>query len=267
MLADSTLLRCLRVSVRIPAFFAVAMWHSALIVLESRGYLRVTQDKGRPSATGNTSYRAEVIHRRFLKFISNAHRLMGIRVDWRGEIPTGSSVFMGNHRSYVDAILMPAKNPIVFVARLETKKWPIIGWGATVLGTIWVNRKDPDSRKATRVAVRDRLDHGQGICIFPEGTTHIGPELKPYHPGMFYLCVDGGFPITPVAIEYADPKIAWVNKEWFIPHALRHFGKRHLDVIVEFGPTQMFTEGELARTTIRNWTENTVLRLRKELDT
>lgn len=256
MLGDSTLARIIRATLRIKGFLAVTLWHSILIVLESRQFRR----------KGDDAAAAQVIHRRFLKFITHVHRLMGIRVDWRGEAPMESSVFMGNHRSYVDAILMPAKNPVVFVARLETKKWPVIGWGATAIGTIWVDRKNQESRKATRVAVRDRLNRGQGICIFPEGMTHEGPDLKTYHPGMFYLCADGGFPITPVAIEYADPKIAWVGNEWFIPHAFRHFGKRHLDVIVEFGPTQTFTEGSVGLATIRNWTEETVLRLRKELD-
>ena len=135
---------------------------------------------------------------------------------------------MGNHRSYADAVVLPVSFPVVFVARHETKSWPIVGWGATLLGTIWVKRDKKESRRATRAALKDRLNDGYGVVIFPEGTTSTGPELLPYHKGMFYTCAENGFPIAPAAIEFEDPNIAWVNAEWFIPHAFRHFGKRRL---------------------------------------
>lgn len=173
---------------------------------------------------------------------------------------------MGNHRSYVDAILIPAKYPVGFVARSESKNWPFIGWGAMALNTIWVNRKSKDSRRATREEVKRRLNAGFGIIIFPEGTTCRGPELLEYRPSMFYISAEGGFPITPIAIEYRDPEIAWVNREWFVPHAWKHFGKKHIDVHVSIGPTQTGEEGQALLDQTRNWTQKEVQRLRVAWD-
>jgi 1-acyl-sn-glycerol-3-phosphate acyltransferase len=173
---------------------------------------------------------------------------------------------MGNHRSYVDAVLVPAKHPVVFVARSESKNWPIIGWGASLLGTIWVNRKDPSSRKNTRETVKDRLRNGLGIVIFPEGTTHIGPDLLEYRPGMFYISAEGGFPITPIALEYKDPNIAWVGQSKFIPHAWKHFGKRHIDIKVSIGKTLTGSDGGELLKAAHEWTEKEVLKLRNEWD-
>lgn len=205
-------------------------------------------------------------HRHLLRFIRGVYRLMGIKVTFKGKLPDTPSVFMGNHRSYVDAILMPSKFPVSFVARSESQHWPIIGWGASLLGTIWVNRKDPDSRKATRERVKQRLESGQGIIIFPEGTTHIGPDVLEYRPSMFYICAEGGFPITPVAIEYKDPSIAWVGNTWFIPHAWKQFGKPSIEVSVTFGETKTYLDGGLALNEVREWTTKTVANLREVYD-
>ena len=128
------------------------------------------------------------IHRRFVAFVKQVQRIMGIRIQWEGQFPEKPAVLMGNHRSYVDAILFPVGFPVVYVGRVESKSWPVIGWGASLLGTIWVDRQSKDSRRATRAAVRNRLQEGMGIVIFPEGTTFKGPELLEYRPGMFYTC-------------------------------------------------------------------------------
>jgi len=206
------------------------------------------------------------IHKRFVRFVRRVHRIMGMRISWEGQLPDEPAVLMGNHRSYMDGILFPVGFPVVFVARKETKSWPVIGWGATLIGTIWVDRKSKESRTATRKTVRNRLDEGMGIVIFPEGTTHRGPDLLEYRPGMFYTCAEEGFPIVPVALEYGDPNIAWVGNSWFIPHAFHHLGAKHLDVAVRFGTPVHRDDAEELRTHVRNWTAKACLELRAHLD-
>lgn len=206
------------------------------------------------------------IHQHFVTFVTRVQRIMGMRITWEGELPAKPAVLMGNHRSYVDAILFPVSFPVVYVARKETKSWPIIGWGASLIGTIWVDRKSKNSRRATREAVRQRLSEGMGLVIFPEGTTHRGPELLEYRPGMFYTCAEEGFPIVPVALEYKDPDIAWVGNTWFIPHAFYHFGAKHIDISVRFGQPIHMKDAEALRAHVRDWTSTQCLDLRRTLD-
>lgn len=206
------------------------------------------------------------IHRRFVAFVKQVQGIMGVRIQWEGQFPSEPAVLMGNHRSYVDAILFPVGFPVVYVGRVESKSWPIIGWGASLLGTIWVDRKSKDSRRATRAAVRNRLQEGMGIVIFPEGTTYKGPELLEYRPGMFYTCAEEGFPIVPVALEYRDPNIAWVDQAWFIPHAFHHFGAKHIDVAVRIGEAVTMTDAEALRAHVHGWTEAQVVELRSRFD-
>ena len=114
--------------------------------------------------------------------------------------------------------------------------------------------------------VRQRLAEGMGVVIFPEGTTYRGPDLLEYRPGMFYTCAEEGFPIVPVALEYRDPDIAWVDKAWFIPHAFHHFGAKHMDIALRFGPVMRGEDAETLRSEVMVWTQNACLELRAKLD-
>lgn len=244
------ILRFIRSSIRIPSFLIMTM-----IYVLGLFFLRIFAGADRMKS-----------HKLLLHYIQNVYRLMGIRVFVEGELPNEPTLLMGNHRSYVDTVMIPSKIPMTYVARSESRSWPIIGWGASLLGTIWVDRKSKSSRKRTREAVKERLESGFGIIIFPEGTTHRGPDLLEYRPSMFYICAEHGFPITPIAIEYKDPNIAWVGKTMFIPHAWKHFGARTIDVKVSYGKTFRGIEGGEMLNATREWTQKEVLRLRQEWD-
>ena len=202
----------------------------------------------------------------FNVFLRVTHKILGMSITWHGDKPSSPHVVMANHRSYADAVVLPVSFPVVFVARHETKSWPIIGWGASVLGTIWVKRKIKESRRATRAAVKDRLENGYGIVIFPEGKTAVGPGLLEYHKGMFYSCAENDLPIAAAAIEFEDQNIAWVGNTWFIPHAFKHFGARRINIHVSFGPSFRNSDAEQLLTDVRDWTQAECLRLREILD-
>ena len=56
--------------------------------------------------------------------------------------------------------------------------------------------------------------------------------------GMFKMCAEGGFPICPIAMEYRNPEVAWEGSDLFVPHALRVFRRRYVDVALRFGEVQ-----------------------------
>ena len=254
---DLCVMRHLRSLARMIGFLLLCI-ATILVLLLDALWLKVTR--------ADLSRSRALVHKRFLRFTQRAQRIMGLRIHWEGEPPQEPAVMMGNHRSYLDAILFPVKFPVVYVARMETKSWPIIGWGASLLGTIWVDRQNKDSRRLTRATVRERLAEGMGLVIFPEGTCHYGPDLLEYRPGMFYTCAQEGFTIMPVALEYKDQGLAWVDRTMFVPHAFKHFGPKHLDVAVRFGPLMKGDDAEKLREEVRNWTAQACLELRAQLD-
>ena len=241
-------------------FLIFAIWCLQVIIIIATIHLLA-------AITGNSeAVRRQIAHKMFNVFLRVTHKILGMSITWHGDKPSSPHVVMANHRSYADAVVLPVSFPVVFVARHETKSWPIIGWGASVLGTIWVKRKIKESRRATRAAVKDRLENGYGIVIFPEGKTAVGPGLLEYHKGMFYTCAENDFPIAAAAIEFEDQNIAWVGNTWFIPHAFKHFGARRINIHVSFGPSFRNSDAEQLLTDVRDWTQAECLRLREILD-
>lgn len=201
-----------------------------------------------------------------LSWARNMRFLMNVKVDVEGEIPNIAAVIVSNHRSYLDVIMIPCNNTFAFVAKASVKKWPLIGYGATNVSTIWVDRDDPDSRKNTRLAILDRLKDGKSIIIFPEGTTHIGPEVLPFKPGMFHAAAGNNIPVIPVALEYQKPGMAWVGDDTFLGHFFREFHTKTIRVKVKFGEPMISDDGDYLRDQAHEWISREAARMRREWD-
>ena len=50
-------------------------------------------------------------------------------------------MFVSNHMSYLDIMVLGAVLPGSFISKAEVKKWPVIGWLGTLSGTVYVDRK------------------------------------------------------------------------------------------------------------------------------
>lgn len=187
---------------------------------------------------------------------------ISLRISIEGPVPTRPGIIMPNHRSYADVLVIPTHFPIVFVSMAEVKRWPLIGWGAKALDTVFVDRSDPDSRKKTREQLNDRLNKGESVIIFPEGGTHRGPDILKLKPGMFHTVAQGNIPIHPVAIEYRDPNMAWVGEKSFLGHYWHHFGKARIEVSVRFGPEMQGTEGESLQKELAEWLTQQLIEMR-----
>lgn len=178
----------------------------------------------------------------------------GVRTVLHGTPPKGGLI-MANHQSYLDIWVIPKYTISVFVAKAEVRKMALVGWGASSVNTVYVDRTDKDSRKRTRDAIADRLRRGRSVIIFPEGTTHHGPEMLPLKPGMFYAAAEEGFPIVPVAIVYEDSNLAWVGDDPIGKHFFSNFGKWSHTAHVHFGEPLVGKDPETMMVQVRTWIE------------
>jgi 1-acyl-sn-glycerol-3-phosphate acyltransferase len=83
---------------------------------------------------------------------------------------------------------------------VEMSKVPIFG----VLyktGSVLVDRKSDISRRESFAKMKEVLEMGLHMCIYPEGTRNTSTEpIKPFHDGAFRLSFDSGKPILPALI-------------------------------------------------------------------
>ena len=145
--------------------------------------------------------------------------LAAIGIDYRveGEPPTGATLIVANHLSYLDIAICSAAAPSTFVAKLEIAEWPGFGLLAKLGGTIFVDRVSRISawEVADRMALR--LAEGCPVLLFPEGTSTDGSEVVRFHPTLFAAAVEGGLPVTTAALFY-EPHGAGTHERdlcWF----------------------------------------------------
>jgi len=111
-------------------------------------------------------------------------KILGVSVAFNGAV-TGRkpTVFAANHMSYIDILLLGAHVPGVFVAKAELKKWPLIGWMARSLNTIFTTRQRA-TLSADQGEVVKALNNDLNVILFPEGKTGSGEELLPFRAGL-----------------------------------------------------------------------------------
>jgi 1-acyl-sn-glycerol-3-phosphate acyltransferase len=179
----------------------------------------------------------------------------GIEATLEGDIPPGPMLLVANHRSYIDIAPILAHVPCAFVAKSELRSWPVLGKGASLGNTVFVERANSASRKATRNAIIEKLEAGTSVVVFPEGTTSRGPGMLPFRPGLFHTLADSGFSVVPVAINYENSDAAYVGDDTFLGHFLRVFSHRRTRLTVAFGPPLMDTNSESLRSAAQEWIE------------
>ncbi|HEX7196064.1 MAG TPA: lysophospholipid acyltransferase family protein, partial [Candidatus Limnocylindria bacterium] len=124
----------------------------------------------------------------------------GLRVEGATNIPRdGAFIVVSNHCSNLDPPLIgwatghQVGRVVHFMAKIEMRGWPIIGWLATQSGVYFVRRGERD-RAAQRFSV-EALADGRPIGIFPEGTRSRDGHLKEGKPGAALLAIRSGAPL------------------------------------------------------------------------
>jgi 1-acyl-sn-glycerol-3-phosphate acyltransferase len=136
-------------------------------------------------------------------------RLSGMKVIIKGRehlYPTQPYVFIANHRSYLDTatIFCYTGRRIGLVAKKELLRVPILGYGMGYVNIMAIDRSNRERAIRTMRAATERLRSGVSFGVFAEGTRARPGQLLPFKKGGFYMAVEAGVPIVPVAIKNTD---------------------------------------------------------------
>jgi len=87
------------------------------------------------------------------------------------------------------------------IAKVEMSRIPLFGI-IYKRGAVLINRKDENSRKESYQKMKDVLNMGIHMCIYPEGTRNKTDQpLKSFHDGAFRLSMETGKKIIPAIIR------------------------------------------------------------------
>ncbi len=131
--------------------------------------------------------------------------LTGIRYDMIGRenIEKGKAyIYVSNHTSFLDlpGIAMTIRGQFRPLAKKELLKIPVFGW-ITRATCVVVDRSSNESRKTSLNHLKEILNLGINILIFPEGTQNRTPEmLQPFKEGAFRIAIDTQKPLLPMVV-------------------------------------------------------------------
>ena len=190
--------------------------------------------------------------------------VLGVKINKKGKSAYENVLFLSNHRSYIDPIAKFKHFDALVLAKAEVRSWPIIGYGCSISGVHFVKREEKASRVNARKTIADTIKNGQSILIYPEGTTTDLPKALPFKPSVFQMAAENNVRIIPIAIDYQDPKDAWIGDDTFIRHFFQTFAKKEVICTVHYGPPMWDADGAVLREKVQNWVDAEILEIRKK---
>ncbi len=135
-----------------------------------------------------------------IKFLPSIVRLVRLLVGayprWQGSAPSANQrIYFANHSSHIDTIVLWAALP----RSLRANTRPVAArdyWGSggiktqiarDELNVVMIDRSRDDPASDPLEPLRDALEHGFSLIIFPEGTRQTQPLPGPFRSGLYHL--------------------------------------------------------------------------------
>lgn len=156
-----------------------------------------------------------------IRVVRDPYQMAGV------ERPT---LYLSNHISYLDILVLGAQWELGFLAKFEVSTWPFVGFIARSCGTIFVKRNSLFSRAMCIEKIYARLESGQSMLVFPEGTTSIEGPLKrrrPFFHGSLSAAAWADADLKLLHLDYENvEEIAWLGDDSLVPNLWRLLGRR-----------------------------------------
>jgi 1-acyl-sn-glycerol-3-phosphate acyltransferase len=199
--------------------------------------------------------------------------ILGMRIVVRGRpSPTHPTLFVSNHSSYFDILVLGSLFPCSFIAKADMIGWPLVGQLAKLQRSVFVDRKPANVAEHSDEIAR-RLKAGDSLVLFAEGTTSDGNRILPFKSSLLSVAEDAppemNLTIQPVSIiatkldgmplgRALRPLYAWYGDMPLAPHVWNAMKAGRLTIEVEFH--EPFKVGAMNRKQITRRCEDAVER-------
>jgi lyso-ornithine lipid O-acyltransferase len=175
--------------------------------------------------------------------------LLRIRVRIEGEPVRGRpALFIANHVSWVDIVIIGSITPVAFVAKREVASWPLIGITTKMQRTVFVDRARRQQAGDAAGEIVARLKSGTAVVLFAEGTSSDGNRVLPFRSALFGAvrqAAAAGIPLQPLSIGYTGqhgiamgrqnrPLVAWYGDLDFLPHIRAFIARGAVNAVVSY---------------------------------
>ena len=164
------------------------------------------------------------------RFLGWAAWAAGMRVRVEGTPLRRHVLFLANHLSWLDILVLAGASRTAFVSKDDVARWPVVGWLARLNNTVFIARSSRAGVKNQADALRTALASGQPVALFPEGTTDGGVDVWPFRASLL-ACLFPPLPgvkVQPVALDYgpAGHDLVWGDEETAPANARRILSRK-----------------------------------------
>lgn len=166
-----------------------------------------------------------------------------MKIEVIGAMPKPPFFLVSNHLSYIDIPAYRAVLETVFVAKSDIESWTMVGRMVRDMGTIFIDRKNRRDIPRAGNAVVERIEAGEGVIIFPEGTSTSGEEVLPFNSSFLEFAAKNNLPVFYASISYrtddktgkASKYVCWGEEISFVDHMIRMFELKEFTAVLTFG--------------------------------
>jgi 1-acyl-sn-glycerol-3-phosphate acyltransferase len=180
-------------------------------------------------------------------------KLLRIRIRVTGDpVRDRAVLFVSNHVSWADILIIGSVAPIAFVSKAEVEKWPLVGTTARLQRTVFVDRSRRHQTGDAIAEMVKRLQHGISVVLFAEGTSSDGNRVLPFRSALIGAVREAGarseqgIVVQPMSISYTSlhgvpmgrrnrPLIAWYGDLDFMPHIKEFIARGVIDAVISYG--------------------------------
>jgi len=106
---------------------------------------------------------------------------IGMKVTVIGKPSTDRpTLIVSNHVSWTDIVAIGSKADVTFVAKSEIEHWFFVGFMASLMRTLFVDRKKRSDAKRVSQEMGRRIASGGAVLLFAEGQSDIGTHVLPF---------------------------------------------------------------------------------------
>jgi 1-acyl-sn-glycerol-3-phosphate acyltransferase len=190
----------------------------------------------------------------FHKWAQSFVKISRMKIEVIGKVPQKPFFLVSNHLSYTDVPALRTVVEGVFVAKGEIEGWFLAGKIVRDMGTIFINRQNRRDIPRAGSEIIKRLGEGEGVIVFPEGTSTKGEEILPFNSSFLEFAAQTDLPVSYASITYKTPDggptaseaVCWWDEKTFGEHLWYLFQLKEYTAVINFGDQPIHNENRKA---------------------
>lgn len=183
-------------------------------------------------------------------FFRGVQYIIGLRIHTTGEDPEPPFLLVSNHLGYLDVFVFMSHLSCALVAKQQVRSWPVIGYLVKIGGTIFIDRTSRRDVLRINDRLEEAMQRGQGIIVFPEGTSTAGDQVLPFRASLLAPIAASDRPVHFASLTYRTPgsdvpayqTAAWWGDMTFADHFWRMLAVPRIEAHVQFGKIEGDTD-------------------------